>query len=84
MKAENYGEESPPYLFLLSLWFLLCAAFTPPLQAFCQPSELCVHFDPLVTATHAFWPYSFKVTTKPDILLLVQAVTMRFFFSRDT
>lgn len=33
-----------------------------------------------MTATHAFWPYSFKVTTKPDILLLVQAVTMRFFF----
>lgn len=33
-----------------------------------------------MTATHAFWPYSFKVTTKPDILLLVQAVTRRFFF----
>lgn len=57
--AGKLRWRKPSLSVLHSLSFLLCACFTPPLCALCRPSELCVHFDPSVTTSQAFWPLLF-------------------------
>lgn len=57
--GEKVRWRKPSMSLLHSLLFLLCACFTPPPCVLCRPSELCVHFDPSVTTSQAFWPFLF-------------------------
>ena len=75
-------RQRKPFLSVLhSLLFLLCACFTPPLCALCQPSELCVHFDPSVTTSQAFWPllfFNIYMEPVPHLLPNHEAVVWSF------